>query len=96
MPTLHSVSARMFDYFDAGIMEGLQHRLVNMTEVQTQGNIGSAANNTVSLHSKVCSVLCQCESLDEEAHIFACLILLEHCQLQHVQHMLVTRSTGVE
>jgi len=46
-------SARMFDYFDAGIMEGLQHRLVNMTEMQTQGNIANASGNTVSLHSKV-------------------------------------------
>ncbi|XP_069675318.1 zinc finger protein jing homolog [Periplaneta americana] len=46
-------SARMFDYFDAGIMEGLQHRLVNMTEVRTQGNVATAAGNTVSLHSKV-------------------------------------------
>ncbi|PNF35048.1 hypothetical protein B7P43_G09456 [Cryptotermes secundus] len=46
-------SARMFDYFDAGIMEGLQHRLVNMTEVQTQGSVAAAAGNTVSLHSKV-------------------------------------------
>jgi zinc finger protein AEBP2 len=43
----------MFDYFDAGIMEGLQHRLVNMTEVQTLGNVAVAAGNTVSLHSKV-------------------------------------------
>lgn len=53
MCNLLPVSARMFDYFDAGIMEGLQHRLVNMTEVQTQGNVTIAAGNTVSLHSKV-------------------------------------------
>jgi hypothetical protein len=43
----------MFDYFDAGIMEGLQHRLVNMTEVQTQGNVANASGNAVCLHSKV-------------------------------------------
>ncbi|KAJ9601179.1 hypothetical protein L9F63_000647 [Diploptera punctata] len=46
-------SARMFDYFDAGIMEGLQHRLISMSEMRTQGNIATAAGNTVSLHSKV-------------------------------------------
>jgi hypothetical protein len=50
---MHSFSARMFDYFDAGIMEGLQHQLVNMTEVQTQGNVANASGNAVSLHSKV-------------------------------------------
>ena len=50
-------AARMFDYFDAGIMEGLQHRLVSMTELRTQGNIATAAGNTVSLHSKVTYLL---------------------------------------
>jgi zinc finger protein AEBP2 len=54
---MHRFSARMFDYFDAGIMEGLHHRLVNMTEVQTQGNIANASGNTVSLHSKVGHVM---------------------------------------
>jgi hypothetical protein len=53
MQNILSISARMFDYFDAGIMEGLQHRLVNMTEVRTQGNVTTAAGNTISLHSKV-------------------------------------------
>jgi zinc finger protein AEBP2 len=56
------ISARMFDYFDAGIMEGLQHRLVNMTEVQTQSNVATAAGNTVSLHSKVRLLVRQCSS----------------------------------
>lgn len=85
MLTLDSVSARMFDYFDAGIMEGLQHRLVNMTEVQTQGNVGSAAGNTVSLHSKVCCLSCQCEAPDDEAHIFTYLFIMLQC-FQHMLH----------
>ncbi|GLH00272.1 Zinc finger protein jing homolog [Gryllus bimaculatus] len=46
-------SARMFDYFDSGIMEGLQHRLMNMTEKRTLGDVASAPGNTISLHSKV-------------------------------------------
>jgi zinc finger protein AEBP2 len=55
----------MFDYFDAGIMEGLQHRLVNMTEVQTQGNVAIVAGKTVSLHSKVRLLAGQCLSPNE-------------------------------
>jgi hypothetical protein len=57
---------------------------VNMTEVQTQGNVGSAAGNTVSLHSKVWYLSYQCEALDDEACILAYLIIM----LQHFQHML--------
>ncbi|XP_068085999.1 uncharacterized protein jing isoform X2 [Anabrus simplex] len=46
-------SARMFDYFDSGIMEGLQHRLINMTAKRTHGDIASAPGNTVTVYSKV-------------------------------------------
>lgn len=45
--------ARMFDYFDAGIMEGLQHRLVNVTDVRTNGQIANTPGNMVALRSKV-------------------------------------------
>jgi hypothetical protein len=38
--------------------------LVNMTEMQTQGNVASAAGNTVSLHSKVWLLTRQCLSPD--------------------------------
>ncbi|XP_063927959.1 uncharacterized protein Jing isoform X2 [Zophobas morio] len=40
-------SARMFDFIDAGIMEGLQHRLLTMTQERTLGQIhddGNAVN----------------------------------------------------
>lgn len=43
----------MFDYFDSGIMEGLQHRLMSMTEKRTLGDVATAPGNTVTLHSKV-------------------------------------------
>ncbi|XP_046994500.1 LOW QUALITY PROTEIN: zinc finger protein aebp2 [Schistocerca americana] len=46
-------SARMFDYFDSGIMEGLQHRLLNVTEKITHGNVETAPANAVFLQSKV-------------------------------------------
>ncbi|XP_044730517.1 probable serine/threonine-protein kinase nek3 isoform X2 [Chrysoperla carnea] len=46
-------SARMFDYFDAGIMEGLQHRLINMTDIRTAGKIAETAGNVVTLRSTV-------------------------------------------
>ncbi|KAL1509535.1 hypothetical protein ABEB36_004250 [Hypothenemus hampei] len=34
-------SARMFDFIDSGIMEGLQHKLLRMTQTRTLGHIGS-------------------------------------------------------
>lgn len=43
----------MFDYFDAGIMEGLQHRLINMTDIRTAGKIAETAGNVVTLRSTV-------------------------------------------
>lgn len=47
------IIARMFDYFDAGIMERLQHNLIEVTEWQTTGDLEQVGNNTITLHSKV-------------------------------------------
>nr|BAW19573.1 AE binding protein 2 [Gnatocerus cornutus] len=43
-------SARMFDFMDAGIMEGIQHKLLTMTQDRTLGQIhdGGSAVNVVS------------------------------------------------
>ncbi|GLV37106.1 jing [Carabus blaptoides fortunei] len=46
-------SARMFDFFDAGIMEGLQHRLVTMTEKRTLGEVSKSPGDIVTLQSTV-------------------------------------------
>nr|XP_015834894.1 PREDICTED: zinc finger protein jing homolog isoform X2 [Tribolium castaneum] len=45
-------SARMFDFIDAGIMEGLQHKLLTMTQDRTMGQIHNAGN-TVNVLSQV-------------------------------------------
>ncbi|XP_071452997.1 zinc finger protein AEBP2 [Hetaerina americana] len=45
-------SARMFDYFDAGVMEELQHRLVAVTEKELTGQVTSRGDE-VLLTSKV-------------------------------------------
>jgi zinc finger protein AEBP2 len=47
----HSV-ARMFDFIDSGIMEGLQHKLLTMTQHRTMGQIHDAGN-AVNVHSQV-------------------------------------------
>lgn len=47
------VIARMYDFFDAGIMEGLQHRLVTMTEKRTNGEVSSTPGDTVTVSSSV-------------------------------------------
>ncbi|KAK5643237.1 hypothetical protein RI129_007082 [Pyrocoelia pectoralis] len=44
-------SARMFDFFDNGIMEGLQHQLLTMTE--TLGHEDSVPGDTIRLYSEV-------------------------------------------
>lgn len=49
----HPFSARIYDYFDAGIMEGLQHNLIEITERRTQGLFDSCPGDTVTLHSKI-------------------------------------------
>jgi len=45
-------SARMFDYMDTGIMEGVQHSLLAVTRKQTLGQVDCAAGNTVTVYSK--------------------------------------------
>uniref|UniRef100_A0A1B6CR80 C2H2-type domain-containing protein n=3 Tax=Clastoptera arizonana TaxID=38151 RepID=A0A1B6CR80_9HEMI len=46
-------SARMFDYFDVGIMEKLQHSLMKMTEARTLGSVSEDKGNTITLFSKL-------------------------------------------
>nr|CAI5869153.1 unnamed protein product [Callosobruchus analis] len=46
-------SARMFDFIDAGIMEGLQHNLLMLTQKRTAGKISEAPGDEVQLHSTV-------------------------------------------
>ncbi|XP_076257418.1 AE binding protein 2 jing isoform X3 [Rhynchophorus ferrugineus] len=45
-------SARMFDFIDSGIMEGLQHKLLKMTQARTLGRIESPGE-TISLQSQI-------------------------------------------
>nr|XP_023013608.1 zinc finger protein jing homolog isoform X2 [Leptinotarsa decemlineata]XP_023013609.1 zinc finger protein jing homolog isoform X2 [Leptinotarsa decemlineata] len=45
-------SARMFDFIDAGVMEGLQHKLLILTQKRTLGK-ASDAGNTVHLKSQI-------------------------------------------
>lgn len=44
--------ARMFDFIDSGIMEGLQHKLVCMTQARTLGRVG-VAGQMVQLRSEI-------------------------------------------
>nr|CAD7458937.1 unnamed protein product [Timema tahoe] len=44
---------RKYDYFDAGMMEGLQHRLIKMTQQRTLGDLATAPGHTMRLCSKV-------------------------------------------
>ncbi|KAF5292507.1 hypothetical protein FQR65_LT01652 [Abscondita terminalis] len=46
-------SARMFDFFDNGIMEGLQHQLLTMTETRTLGQKEAVPGDIVLLQSEV-------------------------------------------
>ncbi|XP_031338197.1 uncharacterized protein LOC116167097 [Photinus pyralis] len=46
-------SARMFDFFDNGIMEGLQHQLLTMTETRTLGHNDSVPGDNIRLHSEI-------------------------------------------
>ncbi|XP_063229624.1 zinc finger protein jing isoform X2 [Bacillus rossius redtenbacheri] len=46
-------SARMFDYFDCGIMERLQFQLMKMTQTRTLGNVAGAPGNTMSFRSRI-------------------------------------------
>lgn len=42
----------MFDFMDSGIMEGLQHNLLLLTQKRTLGKI-SASGDTVHLQSQI-------------------------------------------
>ncbi|RLU15996.1 hypothetical protein DMN91_011754 [Ooceraea biroi] len=46
-------SARLFDYFDSGIMEGLQHRLLQLATSRTQGRLAETPGNSMALTSQV-------------------------------------------
>ncbi|XP_077269791.1 AE binding protein 2 jing [Temnothorax americanus] len=46
-------SARLFDYFDSGIMEGLQHRLLELATSRTQGRLAETPGNSMVLTSQV-------------------------------------------
>ncbi|XP_033342127.2 AE binding protein 2 jing [Megalopta genalis] len=46
-------SARLFDYFDSGVMEGLQHRLLQMAKSRTQGRLAETPGNSMALTSQV-------------------------------------------
>lgn len=47
------VSARMFDFFDGGVMEGLQYKLLTMTEKRTMGQFERSLGDTVTLQSEI-------------------------------------------
>lgn len=46
-------SARLFDYFDTGIMEGLQHRLLELAKSRTQGKLAETPGNSMTLTSQI-------------------------------------------
>ncbi|XP_034951249.1 uncharacterized protein jing isoform X2 [Chelonus insularis] len=46
-------SARLFDYFDTGVMEGLQHRLLELAKSRTHGFLVDTPGNSMALTSQV-------------------------------------------
>ncbi|KAK0083570.1 hypothetical protein PV325_008586 [Microctonus aethiopoides] len=46
-------SARLFDYFDTGVMEGLQHRLLELAKTRTQGQLAETPGTSMALTSQV-------------------------------------------
>ncbi|XP_011700624.1 PREDICTED: uncharacterized protein LOC105457579 [Wasmannia auropunctata] len=46
-------SARLFDYFDSGVMEGLQHRLLDLATSRTQGRLAETPGNSMTLTSQI-------------------------------------------
>lgn len=46
-------TARFFDYFDSGVMEGLQHRLQELATSRTQGRLAETPGNSMALTSQV-------------------------------------------
>lgn len=52
--SLHNVfAARLFDYFDSGVMERLQHRLLELATSRTQGQLAETPGNSMALTSQV-------------------------------------------
>lgn len=47
------LTARLFDYFDSGVMEGLQHRLLELATSRTQGRLAETPGNSMALTSQV-------------------------------------------
>lgn len=48
-----SFAARVFDYFDSGVMERLQHRLLELETSRTQGRLAETPGNSMALTSQV-------------------------------------------
>ncbi|EFN85879.1 Zinc finger protein jing-like protein [Harpegnathos saltator] len=46
-------SARVFDYFDSGVMERLQHRLLELETSRTQGRLAETPGNSMALTSQI-------------------------------------------
>ncbi|XP_011503553.1 PREDICTED: zinc finger protein jing [Ceratosolen solmsi marchali] len=46
-------SARIFDYFDSGVMEGLQHRLLELAKMRTRGKLAETPGDSMTLTSQV-------------------------------------------
>ncbi|KAF3429317.1 hypothetical protein E2986_12686 [Frieseomelitta varia] len=53
-------SARLFDYFDSGVMEGLQHRLLQLAKSRTQGHLAETPGNSMALTSQIFRVILRC------------------------------------
>lgn len=49
--------ARLFDYFDSGVMEGLQHRLLELAKSRTQGRLAETPGDSMALTSQVSRIL---------------------------------------
>lgn len=45
--------ARLFDYIDTGVMEGLQHRLLELAKTRTQGQLAETPGDSMALTSQV-------------------------------------------
>ena len=50
---INIIAARLFDYFDSGVMEGLQHRLLELATSRTQGRLAETPGNSMALTSQV-------------------------------------------
>ena len=48
-----SDTARLFDFIDTGVMEGLQHRLLELAKSRTQGLLDETPGNSMALTSQV-------------------------------------------